>query len=45
LVNVDVLKEELVNIVRKKRENGKDSFELTPEKASKMHKYRCAIAG
>ena len=40
LVNVDVLKEELVNMVRKKRENGKDSFELTPEKASKIHDDR-----
>ena len=29
-------------MVRKKRESGKDSFELTPEKANKMHKQHCA---
>ncbi len=40
LVNIDALKEELVNMVRKKRESGKDSFELTPEKANKMHDDR-----
>lgn len=40
LSNVDALKEELVNIVRKRRESGKDSFELTPEKANKMHDDR-----
>ena len=42
LANIDGLKEELVNMVRKKRESGKDSFELTPEKANKMHKQHCA---
>lgn len=42
LANIDSLKEELVNMVRKKRESGKDSFELTPEKANKMHKQHCA---
>lgn len=40
LTNIDILKEELVNMVRKKRESGKDSFELTPEKANKMHDDR-----
>ena len=40
LANMDALKEELVNIVRKKRESGKDSFELTPEKANKLHDDR-----
>ena len=40
LSNIDAMKEELVNIVRKKRESGKDSFELTPEKAHKMHDDR-----
>lgn len=40
LANIDALKEELVNMVRKKRESGKDSFELTPEKANKMHDDR-----
>lgn len=42
LTNIDALKEELVNMVRKKRESGKDSFELTPEKANKLHKQHCA---
>lgn len=38
LANIDALKEELVNVVRKKREGSKDSFDLSPEKANKMHK-------
>lgn len=48
LTNIDALKEELVNMVRKKRDTGKDSFELTPEKANKMHDdraYTCALLG
>lgn len=40
LANIDALKEELVNMVRKKRETGKDSFELMPEKANKLHDDR-----
>lgn len=44
LANIDSLKEELVNIVRKKRESGKDSFDLTPEKANKMHDDRAYTA-
>lgn len=47
LVNMDALKEELVNMVRKKRDSGKDSFELTAEKANKMHDdraYTCCLA-
>ena len=44
LTNIDALKEELVNMVRKKRESGKDSFELTPEKANKMHDDRAYTA-
>lgn len=40
LVNIDALKEELVNIVRKKRDTGRDSFDLTPEKANKLHDDR-----
>lgn len=44
LVNIDALKEELVNMVRKKRDSGKDSFELTPEKANKMHDDRAYTA-
>ena len=38
LINIDALKEELINIVRKKRDSGKDSFELVSEKANRMHK-------
>jgi len=48
LANIDALKEELVNMVRKKRDSGRDSFELTPEKANKMHDdraYVCCMAG
>lgn len=47
LANIDALKEELVNMVRKKRDSGKDSFELTPEKANKLHDdraYVCCMA-
>lgn len=44
LANIDGLKEELVNMVRKKRESGKDSFELTPEKANKLHDDRAYTA-
>ena len=40
LANIDALKEEMVNMVRKKRDSGKDSFELTPEKANKLHDDR-----
>ena len=45
-VAIDALKEELVNMVRKKRDSGKDSFELTPEKANKLHddrSYTCSM--
>ena len=42
--NIDTLKEELVNMVRKKRESGRDSFELTPEKANRMHDDRAYTA-
>lgn len=31
-------------MVRKKRESGKDSFELTPEKANKLHDDRSYTA-
>lgn len=44
LANIDALKEELVNMVRKKRESGKDSFDLIPEKANKMHDDRAYTA-
>lgn len=40
LANIDALKEELVNMIRKKRDSGKDSFELIPEKANKLHDDR-----
>lgn len=40
LTNIDALKEELVNMVRIKRESGKDSFELCPEKKNKLHDDR-----
>lgn len=40
LSNIDALKEELVSMIRKKRESGKDSFELTPEKAHRLHDDR-----
>lgn len=41
LSNIDAMKEEIVNFVRKKRESGNDSFELTPEKAGKLNDDRC----
>lgn len=44
LANIDALKEELVNIVRKPRESGKDSFELSAEKANKLHDDRAYCA-
>ena len=46
LVGIDALKEELVNMVRIKRESGKDSFELCPEKKTKLHDdraYTCCM--
>ena len=44
LSNIDALKEEMVNIARKKRDSGKDSFDLIPEKANKLHddRFYCA---
>lgn len=40
LSNIDAMKEETVNIVRKKRESGRDSFDLAPEKTGKLHDDR-----
>lgn len=40
LANIDALKEELVNMRRIKRDSGKDSFELIPEKIGKLHDDR-----
>ena len=45
LAQIDSLKEEVLSMVRKKRESGKDSFELTADKANKMHKQHCAYLG
>ena len=48
LTGIDALKEELVNMVRIKRESGKDSFELTPEKRNKLNDdraYCCCMCG
>lgn len=44
LSNIDALKEEMVNIVRKKRDSGKDSFDLIPEKQNKLNddRFYCA---
>lgn len=44
LANMDALKEQLVNMIRKKRESGKDSFELIPEKANKLHDDRAYVS-
>lgn len=40
LTQIDNMKEEVVNMVRKEKESGKDSFELTKEKQFKMHDDR-----
>ena len=40
LANIDALKEELVNMRRIKRDSGKDSFELIPEKIGRLHDDR-----
>nr|DAO02807.1 MAG TPA: Terminase large subunit [Caudoviricetes sp.] len=40
LVQIDALKEEMVNMVRKKRESGKDGFDLSTEKQNKLHDDR-----
>lgn len=48
LSNIDAMKEELVNMARKKHDSGRDSFDLIPEKANKMHDdraYTAALAG
>lgn len=48
LNNIDALKEELVNFVRKKHESGRDSFDLAPEKANQLNDdraYTFALAG
>ena len=48
LSGIDALKEELVNMVRIKRDSGKDSFELCAEKRNKLHDdraYTCCMLG
>ena len=44
LASIDALKEELVNMVRIKRDSGKDSFELCAEKRNKLHDDRAYTA-
>lgn len=44
LSNIDALKEELVNMARKKHDSGRDSFDLIPEKANKLHDDRAYCA-
>lgn len=43
LGSIDALKEELVNMVRIKRQSGKDSFELCPEKKAKLNDDRAYV--
>lgn len=43
LANIDAMKEEAVNMVRKKRDSGRDSFELTPERARILHDDRAYV--
>lgn len=38
-----IVKYKRVNIVRKKRESGRDSFDLTPEKARILHDDRAYV--
>lgn len=44
LANIDSLKEEAVNMVRRKRDSGRDSFELTADKTNRMHDDRIYTA-
>lgn len=43
LASIDALKEELVNMIRIPRQSGKDSFELCPEKANRLHDDRAYV--
>lgn len=48
LANIDAMKEEVINMIRIKRNTGKDSFELTAEKQSRLHddrSYTLAMLG
>lgn len=48
LKQIDALKEEVVNMVRKKRDSGRDSFDLAPEKARILNddrSYTLALCG
>lgn len=47
LTSIDALKEELVNMIRIERQGDKDSFELVPEKRTKLNDdraYVCSMA-
>ena len=44
LSGIDATKEELVNMIRIKRDSGKDSFELAPEKRNRLHDDRAYTA-
>ena len=48
LYNIDLMKDQVVNIVRIERQNGKDSFEIAPEKRSTIknddHAYTAALS-
>ena len=43
LANIDAMKEEITSIVRKKRDSGRDSFDLTPERARILHDDRAYV--
>lgn len=40
LANIDAMKEEMLNMIRKPNKSGRDSFELCPEKANILHDDR-----
>ena len=44
LANIDAMKEEMLAMIRKKRDSGKDSFELAPERAARLHDDRSYTA-
>lgn len=44
LKQIDLMKNEILNIYRFKQSNGRDRFDLAPAKANSMHKEYCALA-
>ena len=44
LLEIDLMKEELVAIVKTKTPSGDVKYGLPPDKSRKMHKQRCALA-